>query len=70
MKQERIYSIAGLSCGHCVARVKATLAPYAEVIEITLKPPQIRLTGQTVDVETLNAVLNKVSDYQIGAEET
>jgi copper chaperone CopZ len=68
MKQERTYSISGLSCDHCVARVKATLAPYADAIEISLKQQQIRLTGQTVEVETLNAVLNKVSDYRIGAE--
>jgi P-type Cu2+ transporter len=68
MKQERTYSISGLSCDHCVAKVKATLAPYADAIEVSLKPQQIRLTGQTADVETLNAVLNKVSDYRIGAE--
>ena len=68
MKQERIYSIAGLSCDHCVARVKAILTPYANAVEVSLKPPQIKLTGQTVDVETLNAVLDKVSDYRIGVE--
>ena len=68
MKQERTYSISGLSCEHCIARVKATLAPYAEVVEVSLKPQQIRLTGQTADVETLNSLLNKVSDYRIGAE--
>jgi copper chaperone CopZ len=68
MKQERIYSIAGLSCNHCVARVKAILTPYADAVEVSRKPQQIRLTGQTADVETLNAVLNKVSDYRIGAE--
>jgi copper chaperone CopZ len=68
MKQERTYSISGLSCDHCVARVKATLAPYADAIEVSLKPQQIRLIDQTADVETLNAVLNKVSDYRIGAE--
>jgi copper chaperone CopZ len=70
MKSERTYSISGLSCNHCVARVKTTLAPYADAIEVSLKPQQIRLTGQTTDVETLNAVLNKVSDYRIGAEVT
>jgi len=68
MKQERTYSISGLSCDHCVARVKATLAPYAEAVEVTLKPQQIRLTGQTADIETLNAVLNTVGDYRIGTE--
>ena len=68
MKKQTTYSITGLSCDHCVARVKATLAPYADAVEISLKPPQIRLTGQTADIATLNAVLNAVGDYQIGAE--
>ena len=70
MKQERIYSIAGLSCDHCVARVKTILTPYANTVEVSLKPPQIRLTGQTADVDTLNVILNNVSDYRIGAEQT
>ncbi len=60
--------MTGLFCDHCVARVKATLAPYADAIEVSLKPPQIMLTGQTADVETLNAVLDSVGDYRIGAE--
>ncbi len=70
MKQERTYAISGLSCEHCVARVKATLAPYAEAVEVTLKPLQIRLTGQTANIETLNAVLDAIGDYRIGAEVT
>jgi copper chaperone CopZ len=70
MKSERTYSISGLSCNHCVARVKTIFAPYANAIEVSLKPQQIRLTGQTAGVETLNAVLNKVSDYRIGSEVT
>ena len=68
MKKQTTYSITGLSCDHCIARVKATLVPYADAVEVSLKPPQIRLTGQTADVETLNAILNGVGDYRIGAE--
>jgi copper chaperone CopZ len=68
MKTHTIYSISGLSCNHCVAKVKATLAPYADAVEVTLKPPQLILTGQTANIETLNAVLNAVGDYRIGAE--
>lgn len=68
MKSQLTYSMTGLFCDHCVARVKATLAPYADAVEVSLKPTQIRLTGQTADVETLNAILNNVGDYRIGAE--
>ncbi len=68
MKSERTYSISGLSCDHCIARVKATLAPYADTVEVSLKPQKLRLTGQTAEVEALNTVLKTVGDYQIGTE--
>ena len=68
MKQHTIYTITGLSCNNCVAKVQTTLAPYADAVEVTLKPPQIKLTGQNADIETLNTVLKNVGNYQIGAE--
>jgi copper chaperone CopZ len=68
MKTNTIYSISGLSCNHCVAKVRTTLAPYADTVEVTLKPPQIILTGQTANIETMNAVLDAVGNYRIGAE--
>ncbi len=68
MKTHTIYSISGLSCNNCVAKVKATLAPYADEVEVTLKPPQISLTGQKTGVEKLNKVLETIGSYKIGAE--
>lgn len=74
MKTDSIYSasggygITGLTCNNCVAKVKTALMPYAEAVEVTLKPPQVRLTGQKENIETLNAVLKKIGNYQIGAE--
>ena len=68
MKQHTIYTITGLSCNNCVAKVQTTLAPYADAVEVTLKPPQIKLTGQNADIEILNAALKSVGNYQIGAK--
>ena len=74
MKTDSIYSasgsydITGLTCNNCVAKVKSALTPYAEAVEVTLKPPQVRLTGQKESIETLNAILKNIGNYQIGAE--
>jgi len=68
MKTHTIYSITGLTCNNCVARVKSALTPYAGAVEVTLKPPQVTLTGQTADTNTLNSVLKNVGNYQISAE--
>ena len=64
----RSYDITGLTCNNCVAKVKSALTPYADAVEVTLKPPQVRLTGQKESIETLNAVLQNIGNYQIGAE--
>jgi copper chaperone CopZ len=65
MQTHTIYSISGLTCNNCVAKVQATLAPYAEAVEVTLHPPQVKLTGQKIEVAALNAALKKVGQYQI-----
>ncbi len=68
MKTPTIYSITGLTCNNCVAKVKTALMPYADAVEVTLKPPQVRLTRQKENVATLNAILKNIGNYQIGAE--
>ena len=68
MKPQSIYRITGLTCNNCVAKVKTALTPFADTVEVTLKPPQIRLTGQKESIETLNTVLKNIGNYQIGAE--
>ena len=68
MKTTTSHAVTGLTCNQCVAKVKTALAPYADAVEVTLKPPQVRLSGQTESIETLNAVLKNTGNYQIGAE--
>ncbi|HSI43501.1 MAG TPA: heavy metal-associated domain-containing protein [Methylotenera sp.] len=60
------YTVSGMTCGGCVARVKATLAGFAEQAEVTLDPPQATLTGSHADIETLNKALAGVGHYQLG----
>ena len=43
MEREHVtLSIAGMTCGHCVAAVKKALAavPGVEAVEVTLSPPR------------------------------
>jgi copper chaperone CopZ len=68
MKTKTIYTISGMTCNNCVARVQAALAPYADEVKVTLNPPQISLAGQKETVESLNAVLKNVGRYVIGTE--
>ena len=68
MKTPTIYSITGLTCNNCVAKVQAALTPFADAVEVTLKPPQVSLTGQTENVENLNNVLKNIGNYVIGEE--
>jgi copper chaperone CopZ len=68
MKTTTSYAITGLTCNNCVAKVHSTLTPFADSVEVTLKPPQVGLTGQKESIETLNALLKNICHYQIGAE--
>ena len=68
MKTPTIYSITGLTCNNCVAKVQAALTPFADAVEVTLKPPQISLSGQKESVASLNNVLKNIGNYVIGEE--
>ena len=57
-----------MTCNNCVAKVQATLTPYAEGVEVTLNPPQIKLTNQKLDTGALNNILASIGKYKIGTE--
>lgn len=63
------YLVTGMTCGGCLNRVKTTLTPFAELVEVTLNPPQAMLKSPTADLATLNAALNKVGHYELHAIE-
>ncbi len=68
MKTQEIYAITGMTCNNCVARVQAALAPFADEVTVTLKPPQIKLAGQKADINTLNDALKNVGNYVIAKQ--
>jgi copper chaperone CopZ len=57
-----------MTCNNCVAKVRAVLTPFADSVEVSLKPAQIRLTGQKEDITELNKALKNIGNYVIGAE--
>jgi copper chaperone CopZ len=68
MKTHTIYTVSGMTCNHCVARVQAALAPFADEVLVTLKPPQVKFTRKKTDIETLNSALKTIGNYHIGAQ--
>lgn len=60
--------ISGLKCNTCANKVLVALQSYAKAVDVSLSSQQIKLTDPTVDVETLNAVLKSVGNYQIGEQ--
>ena len=60
--------MTGMTCNNCVAKVQATLAPYAEAVEVTINPPQVKLTNQKMETNALNKLLESVGKYKIGTE--
>src|SRR5688500_17784976 len=63
------YQVSGMTCGGCVARVKAALASMAENVEVTLDPPQAILTNPNQSLASLNQVLAGVGHYHLSAME-
>ena len=66
MNTNTIYTITGMTCNSCVAKVQATLAPYAAAVEVTLNPPQVKFTNQKLETSALNKILESVGKYKIG----
>lgn len=61
------YTVSGMTCGGCVARVKATLAGLADDVEVTLNPPEATLKGSHANIDALNKALAGVGHYQLSA---
>lgn len=59
------YTVSGMTCGGCVARVQATLAKFADHAEVTLNPPQAKLTNSQQGLDVLNQALASVGHYQL-----
>jgi Cu+-exporting ATPase len=60
------YTIAGMHCGGCVARVKKALQPLADEVEVTLEPPQARLVADgPLDLAMVRAAVAGAGRYTV-----
>ena len=57
------YSVTGMTCGGCVAKVKTTLEKLADTVEVTLIPPEAKLTNTRAHLDALNGALAEVGHY-------
>ncbi len=65
---KKSYELQGMSCGGCVSSVKNILLQIPDVTEadVQLRPPGAVLTmSKVVDVDELQAQLNKLGSYTI-----
>jgi copper chaperone len=60
------FTIAGMHCGGCVARVKKALQPLADEVEVTLAPPQARLVADAPpDLAAVRAAVAGAGGYTV-----
>ncbi len=62
------YELEGMSCGGCVSNVKRALLEVPDVTEadVQLRPPRAVISmNKSIDVDELQAQLNKVGHYTI-----
>ncbi|MHB1920991.1 MAG: heavy-metal-associated domain-containing protein [Chitinophagaceae bacterium] len=65
---EKSYVIQGMSCLHCVSRVKSSLEKLSGVIkaEVTLEPPQVKLfSNEPLADKVVEEAVKKAGHYQI-----
>jgi copper chaperone CopZ len=68
MNQSQTFSITGMSCQSCVAKVKGRLLEKQGVseVEVALKPPTVKVSaGELLTVESMNEWLSPLGKYQV-----
>ncbi|MEN3943401.1 MauE/DoxX family redox-associated membrane protein [Prosthecobacter sp. SYSU 5D2] len=68
MNLPQTFSITGMSCGKCVAKITDRLKEHPEIQEakVTLDPPEAKIATRTaLDNETLNQWLASAGDYRV-----
>ncbi|AXF86713.1 Copper-transporting P-type ATPase [Ephemeroptericola cinctiostellae] len=53
------YTVSGMTCQHCVARVQTALSSVAGVsnVNVSLMPPRATVEGEHIDLSALAAAL-------------
>jgi copper chaperone CopZ len=70
MNQSQTFSITGMSCQSCVAKVKGRLLEKQGVseVEVALTPPTVKVSaGELLTVESMNEWLSPLGKYQVQA---
>ena len=61
-----VYTITGMHCASCVAKVRAALEGMAGRIDVSLEPPEVRLFEPKIsDLQVLRAAVAKVGPYDL-----
>jgi copper chaperone CopZ len=70
MKHLQNFSVSGMSCQSCVAKVKGRLLEMPSLLDakVTLNPPVVKLTAaEVLSVESINDWLSPLGKYQVQA---
>ncbi len=59
------YAVSGMTCGGCVARVKAALDQFSADVKVTLEPPLAVLSAPSINITALNVALSKAGKYNL-----
>jgi copper chaperone len=63
---QQVFSIKGMHCGGCVARVTRALKPIADDVEVTLDPPRIMLDApQALTTEAVQSAVAAAGEYVV-----
>ena len=54
-----------MTCGGCVARVKAALDQFSADVKVTLEPPLAVLSAPSINITALNVALSKAGKYKL-----
>jgi copper chaperone CopZ len=66
MSQTRTYTVAGMTCGHCVSSVTEEVqeVPGVEDVDVVLESGRLTVTAEPIDEEAIKAAV-EVAGYQL-----
>lgn len=64
---QQIFTVDGMHCGGCVARVTRALEPIVDAVEVTLDPPRITLeVADALTLDEVQSAVSKAGRYRVG----
>jgi copper chaperone CopZ len=65
---DQTYTLSGMHCANCTAKVTAALKPFAENVAVTLDPPRVVLqNAKPANLSELQAAVSKAGAYELSA---